>query len=1065
MHCGHPTTPADEGRHARIAGAAPAELAHKMRTARVDAERKLVTAVFADVVGSTSLAERMDPEEWIGIMNRAFDLLSGAVYRYEGTVASLVGDGLLAFFGAPVAHEDDPERAVRAALSMQEAIAELGAKLEADRGIEFQIRVGINTGEVVVGRVGSDLRYEYTALGDTMNVAARMQDAAAPGTVMMTAETHRFIGPRFETEDRGEITVKGRARPVHAFRVIAPTASPSPIRGLAGHRSSLVGRDAEMARLDRALAEVRGSGAGLSVVVRGEAGIGKSRLLTEFRARVGEPEDATWAVGQCLSYGHRFPYHLVIDLVRSLIGVPAAADEQQTRTALHDRARAIDDDLFFLEHLLLLPQDSTVARRFDGLDPAGLLADYVRSLERLITEGTHAGPMVVVLEDLHWIDPSSSDLLTRLVRRVEHASVLWIFTTRRQTSVEATALLDAARAAFGDRSDELELTPMSRADGSRIVAELLEVEALPVHVRELILDRADGNPYFVEETIRMLIERGAIERRGGRWIASASIEDVRVPDNLVGLLLARIDALPPDARRTLLVASVIGRTFEERALRRVLEPDEVDLDTLLAAELIERTAPDPEPAHAFRHALLQEAAYGVLLKGERQELHRAVGRVLEEIHVERRDELAAILAHHFERGEDPERALTYLLRAGRHALARYANHEARELLDRAAVLADSADGIDAASRIALDLDRAQAGYAFVPFDETLRLVEGIEPAANELGDPRVLSRLHLLMGRVRSDRGEGYNASEPLRRSLDEALRLGAAIGDDHVRALPLSIVGSARLNAGDYHEAVELLSEAFPLLESFEDHAGAALAGGTLARAHGRLGNFDQARLVGERASALAERSGDANVVLDVLIFLGMVAAERGDLDEAMRLTREGVALADEVGNTYCSLVGNFHLGDQQLRLGRPDDAIASLERSRELAAFCDAGSLVSLSDAWLSAARARGGVPSIDGFDGPLRRARAGDDRYGEALILQLRADARLRLPEPDRAGSVDDLRAAAGLLEDLGALPALARVLLDLGRALAGAGDQEGAEDATRRAEELAASIGVGTAPPAA
>jgi class 3 adenylate cyclase/tetratricopeptide (TPR) repeat protein len=1019
MQCGAAVSSAGRSRHARLAGSAPTALVQKLRATPVTGERKVVTAIFADVVGSTSLAETIDPEEWVGIMNGAFDLMSGAVYRYEGTIASLVGDGLLSFFGAPLAHEDDPERAALSALAMTDVIGEFGAKLEADRGIDFRIRVGINTGEVVVGSVGSDLRYEYTAIGDTMNVAARVQDMAEPGTVFVTSETYRFIASRFDAEDHGEIQVKGRTRPVHAFRLLGMTSSPTSPRGLTGHRSSLVGRESELSQLHEALALVRNSGKAGSAIVTGEAGMGKSRLLMEFGRQTRTRQALAWAEGQSVSYGVRFPYHVIADLVRSLIGVSARAGERDTRAALQARMKVEPDenDLFVLEHLLLL-REVPEARRLDTFEPMGVLADYVSALQRLIDAVAVEEPLVLVCEDLHWIDPSSAEILTRLAGRLTHLPVLWVFTSRGVDTTWGSALLDAVRQIHGANLREVFLAPMDRSDGEHQVAGLLDVQSLPRHVIDLILDRSDGNPYFVEETIRMLRERGVIELRDGRWVASSSITSDSIPANLMGLLLARIDSLPPDARFTLLIAAVIGRSFEERILREVLERTESaprpDLDSLLEAELIQVSATDPYTEYRFRHALQQEAAYGVLLKGERQKHHRAVGETFGAMNPGHRDEMAALLAYHFELGEDPERALTYLLLAGRHALARFANHEARELLDRAAALGGPRVE-EGAARVELDLDRAQAGYSFVPFDDTLRLLEQLRPPTEELGDRFLLARLNLLIGRVRSDRGESYNSSDDVRRALDEALRLGTALHDDHVRAVPLSMIGSAKFNAGDYRGASELLTEAFRLLESFEDHAGAALAGATLARAHARLGNFSLARRAGDHAAVLAERSGDANVVLDVKIFLGMVAAEQDDLDEAMRLTRDGVRIAEEVGNTYCTLVGSFHLGDQQLRLGREGDAISSLERSRELAVFCAADSMLSLSDAWLGAARSRSGEPELGAFDGPLDRARAFGDRYAEAMIRQLRADARTRLPDPDWDGSVDDLRAAARELED--------------------------------------------------
>jgi class 3 adenylate cyclase len=574
MTCGSPLRAdleRDERAHARVAGAAPARLVTKMRGAPVSGERKRVTALFGDVVGSTTLAEAMGPEDWVGVMNRAFDVMSQAIYRYEGTVASLIGDGILAFFGAPIAHEDDPERAVLAGLAMVEGVEGLARELEAERGIDFRIRVGINSGEVVVGNVGSNLRYEYTALGDTMNVAARMESAAPPGGVLVTAETCRFVRDRFDVEDRGKIQVKGRAQPVHAYRVIGRAASPAPSRGIAGLTSALVGRDEELGRLCDLVGGLGEHGA--VALVSGEPGIGKSRLLAELRERTADAA-VSWAEGQCLSYGRNVPYHLVIDLLRSLVGAAPGAENQETVTALHElvAARLGKDDpaADYLAHLMSLPLDPEVARRLDNVDPAGLLADYVRAFGRLLVATTADRPLVAVCEDVHWIDPSSVELLNRVMRQVEEQAVLWVWTRRPQAPPETEALIDAAGSVYADHFRELTLAPMTGAESRRLVANLLEIESLAPQVRDLIVERSDGNPFFVEEVIRMLIERGTLEHRGGSWIAVDEIDNAMIPETLHGLLLARIDALPSDARHALLVASVIGRTFAARVLDRVL---------------------------------------------------------------------------------------------------------------------------------------------------------------------------------------------------------------------------------------------------------------------------------------------------------------------------------------------------------------------------------------------------------------------------------------------------------------------------------------------------------------
>jgi class 3 adenylate cyclase len=573
----------DQTRQARLSAAAPSPLIEKMRMAKLTGERKPVTALFADVVGSTALAERMDPEDWTAMMNEAFDQMSKAVFRYEGTIAQLQGDAMVAFFGAPVAHEDDPDRAVKAALEMVAAIDEFARQLKATHGIDFRIRAGINSGPVVVGNVGTDLRYEYTALGDAMNVAARMQAAAKPGSVLITASTHRLVADAFETEDIGEIAVKGKIHPVHAFRVLAPKAVPGRRRGLerAGLESPMVGRDSQLETLQSLYGVVQAGRSRVAFVV-GEPGIGKSRLLAEFRGWVtnearseaARGASSTWLEGRCVSYGRNLPYHLLLDLVRFTLKLPFIGSETEARAAL-DRQLAdhLGDDAAdtapYLAHLLALPLRPDEADRA-LIDPEAMQGRYVASIHRLLRALSNRGPVVLVCEDLHWADPASVALVSQLLPLAAQLPVLFIAALRADTDSAGWTLVSAARELFGDALAEMRLEPLSATDTRDLVANLLEIESLPGTVRESILARAEGNPFFVEEVIRMLIERGVIERHEAQWVATAEVASVDIPETLHGLLLARIDQLPDAAKRSLRVASVIGRQFPVRVLERVL---------------------------------------------------------------------------------------------------------------------------------------------------------------------------------------------------------------------------------------------------------------------------------------------------------------------------------------------------------------------------------------------------------------------------------------------------------------------------------------------------------------
>lgn len=566
-------------RQARIAAAAPLPLVEKMRSAKLTGERKPVTALFADVVGSTSLAEQMDPEDWTQIINEAFDLMSQAVFRYEGTIAQLQGDAMLAFFGAPVAHEDDPYRAVRAALDMVKRIGDFARELRSTHGIEFRIRAGINSGPVIVGNVGSDLRYEYTALGDAVNVASRVQTAAQPGDVLVTAHTQRFIANAFDFEDLGAIEVKGKAEPIHLYRVARLRRQPGRARGLegVGLSSPLVGRATELDELRTAFGVAR-AGRGRLAVILGEPGLGKSRLLSELRTAIGAdtPDGAVaWIEGRCVGYGRTIPYHLAYDLVRSALDLPQAGTDELPRAALDGRlAELLGDEASdiapYLAHLLAMPLSTQEAER-SQLGSEALQGRYVASLSRVIRQIAERRPVALVCEDIHWADPASVDLMLQLVPLLTPLPVLTLFCGRAETDAPGWRLVSQPRSVFGDAMTEIRLQPLNETDSRALVANLLEIESLPESVRTTILERSEGNPFFVEEVIRMLIGRGAIVRSGDRWIANDSISGIEIPDTLHGLLLARIDQLPEQAKRSLRVASVIGRQFPVRVLERVLE--------------------------------------------------------------------------------------------------------------------------------------------------------------------------------------------------------------------------------------------------------------------------------------------------------------------------------------------------------------------------------------------------------------------------------------------------------------------------------------------------------------
>jgi class 3 adenylate cyclase len=584
MNCGNPLEPltaADDQRLTRLTSGAPPGLARQMRAAaHLVGERRVVTALFADVVGSTQMAEGLDPEAWAGLMNRAFDQISKPIYHYEGSIARLMGDSILAFFGAPVAHEDDPIRAIHAALDILAAAREFARTTQAEFGLDFQMRVGINTGQVVVGEIGSDLKFEYTAMGDAVNLAARMQTAAAPGSALITEETYRFVHPVFDVVAMGPLEVRGKSEPVNVYEVVGRKARLGRLRGLenAGISSPLIGREKELASLLSA-SDMLPTRKPQYVAIIGEAGLGKSRLVAEWREHMtGQGRTFHWFTGQCLSYGQGLAYHLLLSTVRSTIGVQPSATSEETEQALIHTVDSLDleaaeETLTYLSHLLSVGGDMAATGQLDRMDPQLLQAQYLRSIQNLLRGLSRSQPVYLILEDIHWSDPSSTELLTRLFSSsdLDNYEVLICVLSRPDYASSGWRTIETLQAKSSERLSTIELTNLGARESRMLISSLLEIEALPAQTRESILSKTEGNPFFMEEVVRMLIDQGVLAREGDRWVAQGEIENIQIPDTLQGLLLARIDQLPEECKRMLRVASVIGRQFAVRVLDSVLE--------------------------------------------------------------------------------------------------------------------------------------------------------------------------------------------------------------------------------------------------------------------------------------------------------------------------------------------------------------------------------------------------------------------------------------------------------------------------------------------------------------
>ena len=877
----------------------------------IEQERRLVTVLFADFVGFTQLADELDPEDLQVLVSGIFEDLAEEAVRHDGTIEKFIGDAIFVIFGAPIAHEDDPQRALRTAIGMQRVFAEHAARAKAERGIELGLRIGIHTGMVVAGAVRSVA--EYGVMGDTVNIASRLQSAAAPGEIYVTQATFRLTNREFTFREVGPIEIKGRAQPVLAYALTGERTTP---RAAAVASAPLVGRWMELSRLDLAYQSAR-IGRTEVVLIAGEPGIGKSRLLTEFVGLATSAEegvraaDAPRVMRWAFSRVNQRSYAGFIEPLLVELGIDPAGPtaSEQLGPKLRELGFAMmDATIQTLAQFLHLP---------GATEPASDSEEWKRSMfigvYDVLATLARQRPLLYVLEDLHFSDSASLDLLWFLASRASRVPILFLLAQR---AGPGTPDPRPTRTNF----TQLVLEPLNDEEAARIVESTLEW--VPAELRDRIVARAGGNPFFIEESIRSLVESGAVTRdEKGEWQLRERPAALEVPATLHAVVAARIDRLPAIAKECIQLASVIGQRFGDRVLREAGGNRIADaVDELIGADLVLEGAPGErrEGRYRFKHAVVQEVAYNTLLMRRRIELHRRVAAAFETVMGEGVKDFLPALAHHFLLGDVPEKAADYSWRAAERATAIHAYVEALRFAEQALELYEKQDRPDDAVKALYLIARVRRyrgenDAALLAYERALTILEGRDPRSKDVAT--VLAHIAELCTR--------WDAKHP---DLDAIIERGLAIvGNERSRLRVLLLAARAfrpRLTPkptdAEWEAALATAQDALAIAEDLGLLREVSLCLDAVGFAHRELGHFREAYAHNQRRIPIAQSLQDSDELIDAHSMVALCALVLGSFAEAIEHATAARDLAIETEKLrlggyalYTETLAHFLSGD----------------------------------------------------------------------------------------------------------------------------------------------------------
>ena len=1033
----HPTAPPVSNQVRLPFAYTPPYLAEKILTSKstLEGERKQVTVLFADLKDSTELIRGLDPEAAQQLLDPALHRMMDAVHRFEGTVNQVLGDGIMALFGAPIAHEDHALRACYAALAMQAAMCPYTDEVRRTRGLELRMRVGLNAGEVVVRAIGNDLHMDYSAVGETTHLAARMEQLAPPGSIRLTPATLRLVEGLVQVNALGPVPVKGLVEPVEVFELTGASGVRRRLQAAAARGlTRFVGRDQELVAMQQTL-EQASAGHGQVVALVGEAGVGKSRLVYEC---VHSHRTQGWRVleSASVSYGKATPYFPVIDLLRRYGHVDDGDDLRTIRAKVTGQVLTLDAALqdtvpALLALLDALPEDSP----FLQLDPPQRRQRTFEACKRVLLRESQVQPLLLVFEDLHWIDTETQALLDSLVESLPTARLLFLVNYRPEY-----------QHGWGSKTyyTQLRLDPLPPVSADAFLYALLGDDPSLAPLKQLLIERTGGNPFFLEESVRTLVETGVLVGEPGAYRLVQALPTIQVPATVHAVLAARIDRLPPEEKHLLQTAAVIGTEVPLPLLQAIAELPEAavhhGLTHLQAAEFLYETRLFPEQAYTFKHALTHEVAYGSLLLERRRVLHTRIVEALERLSPDRLAEQVERLAHHALRGEVWDKALAYFRQAGEKAMARSARSEAvgyfEQGLGALAHLPEQRDTLEQAIDLRLALRNALAPSG--DSGRVLAYLREAEALAAALDDPRRLGQVSAFLANYFYVMGAHDQAIAAGQR----ALALATAKGEVALQAVANYFLGFVYWLQGDYHRAIDCLRQTVASIEVARrherfglPHLPAVLSRATLATCYAELGIFAEGISYGEEGRRIAEEvAHDHPGSLMVASWgVGLLALRQGDLPRALPQLERAMGICQDIAFPNWLPWIATALGTAYTLSGRVADAVPLLTQAMEQ-----------------SIATARVGYQALCSFSlgeaqmlaGPLEEAQAlaeralthayeHQERGHQAYALRLLGEIAARHAPPEAVQAEAHYQQALALAEELGMRPLVAHCHHGLGR----------------------------------